>query len=139
MTGGGAGIPLKYILLKGKTMIQDHEPTIVNNYTTTTSTPEQRFSQPVLTTEKEPIQYEYLISFLTGAEHIHADHVELGDTWTIAYMTVELDDGSKHEVRSAQRTALIADIDRVPKTLLDKEADAMVEKGLDKLLKEEGK
>lgn len=141
MSGGGAGIPLKYLILRGKTMIQDHEPTMtVNNQATYHRVPpEESFSRPELTTEREPVQYEYLVNFLTGAEHMHADHVELGETWTILYMEIELEDGSTHKIRSAQRTALIADIDRVPKDALDKEADIAVEKGLEDLLRGEEK
>lgn len=138
MTGGGAGIPLKYIALKGQAMIQDHEPTVVNNYPSPTyhrMPPEQQFSAPErLEAGEETVEYEYLVNFLTGADHLHAEHVELGDTWTILFMRIELEDGGTHLIRSAQRTALIADIDRVPKSVIDKEADAMVEKGLDELL-----
>lgn len=141
MTGGGAGIPLKYLILRGQTMIQDHESTIVNNYPKVgRMEPEIAFSAPEWQPAgEEPVQYEYLVTFLTGAEHVHADHVELGETWTILYMEIELEDGSKHKIRSAQRTALIGDIDRVPKSILDKEIDKAVEEGIDKLLgREEG-
>lgn len=141
MPGGYASVPLKYIILRGQTMIQDHEPTIVtNNYPTYHRTPpEVAFSAPELVPAGvEATQYEYLVSFLTGADHIHADHVELGETWTILYIEVETEDGSKHQIRSAQRTALISDVDRVPKSVIDKEVDAAMEKGIDKLLGREG-
>lgn len=143
MPGGYASVPLKYIILRGQTMIQDHEPTVINNYPIYQPdepqlTAAEAFSAPELVYggEGKIVQYEYLVSFLHTEDHIHADHVDLGETWTILYIDMELEDGSHHHVRSARRTALIDSVDRVPKTLIDKEADAAIQKGLDDILKE---